>query len=241
MRTDPFGFPFAGTWPTIAADGMAEVDRLMVEGYGISLPQMMENAGRALATLAWRRFLACGGARRVTILAGSGGNGGGALTAARRLAGWGADLTVVLAHDRASMAPVPAQQLKILECMGLRPTPTPPGDADLIVDGLIGHSLQGAPRGRIAELIGWANASLTPVLSLDVPSGFDSSTGQALVPSVQAAATLTLALPKAGLADCAATGDLYLADISVPPDLYRRLVPTLVVGPFEKGDILRLA
>ncbi|MBI1220402.1 MAG: NAD(P)H-hydrate epimerase [Rhodobacteraceae bacterium] len=240
MRRDPFGFPLAGEWPAIDAAGMAEVDRLMIEDYGIETAQMMENAGRALATLAWKGFLARGKLRRVTILAGSGGNGGGALTAARRLACWGADLAIVLAQDTSAMAPVSTKQLRILERMGLRPVPFPPSGADLIVDGLIGYSLHGAPRGRAAELIDLANASPTPVLSLDVPSGFDATSGQDLRPSIQATATLTLALPKAGLASCAATGDLYLADISVPPDLYRRLAPPLKVGRFNLGEILRV-
>ena len=43
--------------PSISADQMREVDRLMVEGYGILLMQMMENAGQSLAHLARRHFL----------------------------------------------------------------------------------------------------------------------------------------------------------------------------------------
>lgn len=241
MERDDFGFPVARNWPTIDADGMIEVDRLMVENYGVSLPQMMENAGRALATLARARFL--GGdprERRVVALAGSGGNGGGVLTAARRLACWGADVSIGLAQDAAAMAPVPAQQLAILEQMGLHSEALPGEKVDLILDGLIGYSLCGAPRGRMAELIFWANSAPAPVLSLDVPSGFDVASGKTLAPSIEAVATLTLAAPKAGLAECDAAGDLYLADISVPPALYGRLSPPLSAPSFHAGDVLRL-
>ncbi len=78
------------SFPTVSAEQMREVDRMMVEDLGIQLLQMMENAGRALAHRA--RVMLGGEAvgRRVTVLAGSGGNGGGGLVAGRRLALWGA-------------------------------------------------------------------------------------------------------------------------------------------------------
>jgi NAD(P)H-hydrate epimerase len=83
--------------PYITTSQMVEVDRLMIEVYGIQLAQMMENAGRQLARLGTKRFL--GGdpvGKMVTVLAGSGGNGGGALVSARNLHNWGADVKVIL-------------------------------------------------------------------------------------------------------------------------------------------------
>ena len=59
-----------------------------------------------------------------------------------------------------------------------------------------------------------------PVLSLDTPSGLDVTTGIAGNPCVEATATLTLALPKTGLIGSAEVGELYVADISVPPSVY---------------------
>ncbi len=76
--------------PFVTTDQMREVDRAMIDDYGITLLQMMENTGRELARLARSRFL--GGdprASRVEVLAGTGGNGGGGLVCARRLHGWG--------------------------------------------------------------------------------------------------------------------------------------------------------
>lgn len=244
MDTDPYGFPVVGNWPEIDARGMAEVDLLMTESLGITLPQMMENAGRALAVLARDRFLAGQvTGQTVVVLAGSGGNGGGALTAARRLAAWGARVLIVLANPVAQMTPVTRQQLGILKRMGLL-TGEPPRDrADLILDGLIGYSLQGPPRGRPLELIHWANGSQAPVLALDVPSGFDAQGGTLWPASIHADATLTLALPKRGLSDPAlrhAVGDLYLSDISVPPELYAGLSVPIAVPAFAAGDIVRV-
>lgn len=241
---DPFGFPIIGGWPEIDAQGMTEVDLLMTERYGISLPQMMENAGRSLAILARDRFL--GGnvaSRRITVLSGSGGNGGGALTAARRLAGWGAQVAVVLSSPSEAMTLVPGRQLSILREMGVKPVNWPPAQSDLILDGLFGYSLRGTPRGRACELIQWANEMATTVLSLDVPSGFDSRTGSLTSVTIHATATLTLALPKKGLQAPEvrhAVGDLYLADISVPVPLYQRLSVPRLVPSFSAADVLRL-
>src|SRR5258708_12535320 len=75
--------------PAVTAAQMREVDRIMVEDLGISLLQMMENAGRALAELTGIQL---SGVRRrhVVVLAGRGGNGGGGVAPARRAPVWGA-------------------------------------------------------------------------------------------------------------------------------------------------------
>src|SRR5260370_29480729 len=106
-----------------------------------------------------------------------------------------------------------------------------PQPAALVVDALSGYGLRGDPSGRTAELIDWANAQASAILALDNPSGLDVTTGRAGTPCIRAAATLTLALPKTGLAGAGETGELFLADVSVPPAVYRRLgvtVPPLV-------------
>jgi len=120
-----------------------------------------------------------------------------------------------------------------------------PSSVELVIDGLIGYSLKGSPRGAPVDLIRWANDQASPVLSLDVPSGVDAGSGEVFDPAVRATATLTLALPKAGLrADGVDghVGELYLADIGVPPSLYNG--PSLAlppVGPlFATGEIVRL-
>jgi len=67
--------------------------------------------------------------------------------------------------------------------------------------------------------------------------------GERATVDLRAAATLTLALPKRGLSDPGirdAVGDLYLADISVPPQPYEELTWPMVVPPFAAGDVLRL-
>ena len=236
--------------PFIDTEQMIEVDRAMINDYQISLIQMMENAGRTLAILTRERFLQGNArARSIIVMAGTGGNGGGALVAARRLHNWGAHVSVYLANPAAKMTPVPLQQLDILKRMGIPCTvgpaePAPDAPPTVIIDGLIGYSLRGNPYGTTKELIKWANSQTTPILALDTPSGIDTTTGTIFDPVVSATATMTLALPKQGLRQPEAAkyvGELYLADISVPPSLYQSPPLNLDVGPvFANSELVRL-
>ncbi len=222
--------------PAITAAEMRAVDRLMVDELHIQLLQMMENAGRNLADLAVQLFAPSS----VTVLAGPGGNGGGGLVAARHLYNRGARVEVVLSHPEPELTPVTAHQLDILRRMrvGITDEPSP---ASLVIDALIGYSLAGDPRGRAAKLIEWANFQRSPVLALDTPSGLGVTTGRAGSPSIQATATMTLALPKLGLLKAPQqVGRLYVADISVPALVYQRLgltVPSL----FQEGPIVEVS
>lgn len=232
--------------PSITTTQMIEVDRAMIEDYHIELIQMMENAGRAFAELA-RSWL--GGtvtSHSIVILCGSGNNGGGGMTAARHLHNWGANVIVAITKSAAKLQGIPAHQLDILRRMeipildpGAQRKPLHPS---LILDAIIGYSLSGSPQGVAADLIRWANGQEAPVLALDTPSGLDVTGGVTHDPAIRANATLTLALPKQGLLNPRASsfvGELYVADISIPPELYKKMgisVPPL----FERQDIVRI-
>ncbi len=209
------------TLPVVTADQMREVDRIMMEDIGIGILQMMENAGRSLADLCLELYSPAS----VTILAGPGGNGGGGMAAARHLANRGISVNVVLAASRERLAPATHSQLAILEQMGVGVSgdPSATDRPDVVIDALVGYSLAGSPHGRVATLIAWANGYDGPVISLDVPSGFDAGAGQIMEPCVQADATLTIAALKVGLIEAPQSGALYVTDISVPLSVYRSL------------------
>ncbi len=235
--------------PYLTTTQMIEVDRAMMEDYKIELIQMMENAGRNLAHLARERFL--GGdprGKKVAVLAGTGGNGGGVLVCARRLHNYGALVQVFVTRPDADFTPIPAHQLDILRRMkvAVASAETIPQAApsDLVIDGIIGYSLRGSPRDTAGDLIRWANAQSAPILALDAPSGVDTTTGAVFDLAIKATATMTLALPKEGLRAPGVeerVGELYLADISVPPELYAEPALALQVEPiFATSDIVRL-
>ena len=234
MTTETFVTDAGVEVPAITTDQMREVDRVAIEEVGPNLYQMMENAGRNLALTVLETLGAKWASAPIVVLAGTGGNGGGGICAARHLANRGADVTVAIT-DPEGLASVPNQQLEVY-----RGTPGKLADlADLdtlrpglVVDAIIGYSLGGAPRGLARRTIEWIGDQPAPVISLDVPSGIDSTTGEASGVHVRASVTLTLALPKTGL-DVATVGELWLADIGIPREVYRRVgidVPTRVFG-----------
>jgi len=219
FRTDE-GLPV----PAVTAEQMREVDRIAVEDFGLGILQMMENAGRNLAGNVMEMM--GGSFREVTVLAGAGGNGGGGLCAARHLHNRGYRVNPVLDREASALGDAAANQLRILQAAGLRPVDPSGAEeairrADVVVDALIGYSLRGAPRGRAAELIELSNEHARQVLSLDVPSGLNATTGETPGVVVRADRTLTLALPKTGLV--AISDELYVADIGIPPEVYRPL------------------
>lgn len=247
--TDVSVAPAPTLLPWLTTEQMIEVDRIMMDDLGIGLAQMMESAGRGRAHLARWRFLDGDPRdRRVVALAGPGGNGGGALVAARRLHGWGADVTVVTSGPGDRFVGVPAEQLDRVDRLGIARFGADDidglGPFDLVLDGVIGYSLAGAPHGGAASLIAAANQLAPAVLSLDVPSGLDTTTGEVHDQVVHATATLTLALPKVGLRAPDArgvVGELYLGDIGVPAALYSAPTLGLEVGAvFAAAEVLRI-
>ena len=227
--------------PALTTEQMIEVDRLMIEEYGITLMQMMENAGRNLAALA-RRMLNGVIDRNIVVLCSAGNNGGGGLVAARHLLNWGARVSVKLVAEESKLKEVPAHQYRSLKKLGAIKDEVDLDRAELIIDALIGYGLKGNPRGSIAEWIDRANRSTRSILALDAPSGLETTIGIPGQPCIKATATMTLALPKIGLLTQAAksiVGELYVADISVPPELYTHL--GFEVGAiFAEESIIRI-
>ena len=210
--------------PSVTTAQMIEVDRVAVEETGPNLFQMMENAGRNLALQA----MSCLGKdwqqANIVVLAGSGGNGGGGICAARHLANRNTTIKLCLSSPVEKLKEVTAWQHRIFQSTAGQEVPIPDllamdEPVDLIIDALIGYSLRAAPSGPALDLIQWAKATDAPILSLDTPSGVDSTTGETPGESIQADWTMTLALPKTGLLPNH-TGELFLADIGIPIGTY---------------------
>lgn len=238
--------------PSVTVDQMREVDRLMVDEIGVSILMMMENASRNIAVMC-RKLL--GGSvknKKIVILCGKGNNGGDGLGAARHLINFGAHVTCLLTTEVSELRTDARKQYNILyntqahieayhgpSCFSLLEEFI---DADLLIDALIGYDLKGNPREPIATFITKANESEKPILAVDIPSGLLGDTGEATKPTIKAATTLTLALPKVGLLTEKAkeyVGELYVADLSVPSAVYKKLginIPIL----FAREEIVKI-
>ena len=243
-----------GPVPAVDRDTMLAVDQVATDRIGISLLQMMENAGRELAALSRLVLGGSAAGSRVVVLAGTGNNAGGGMVAARRLAGWGASVLVVFARPVLRLRPGPCAQLDPLLASGAEVVVAGHDQrysdaaaealrADLLIDALIGYSLRGAPDDDYRPIIGMTSVSSSPVISLDIPSGIDASTGERRGAAVDADATLGLALPKLGTTEGDGkrfAGALYLADIGIPASAFREV--GVEPGPvFAAGPLLRVS
>jgi NAD(P)H-hydrate epimerase len=236
------------TIPALNTDQMREVDRLMINCYGISLQQMMENAGRNLTMLSKNILDNNIIGKKICIAVGNGNNEGSGLVAARHLSNWGAEITILVANPEAKFKPIPARQLETVQHSPISFIFANHymdyinwNQCDLIIDAILGYGLNQEPEFIISEMIQAINSMQCPIISLDTPSGLHTTNGASLKTVVRADATLSLALPKTGLINTEAKefmGDLYLGDISVPPLLYSQM--GIKVKPlFEKNPIIR--
>jgi hydroxyethylthiazole kinase-like uncharacterized protein yjeF len=215
--------------PLINSRQVAEVDSLAQERFGIGVDWLMEAAGWQVA-------------RQVpvpaVVVCGVGNNAGDGLAAARHLHRWGR-LTSVACVDASRLRGAAARELETLRKSGVDVWPVLQlEDAEVIVDAIFGTGLTRAPEGKFAQWIEAINASGKQVISIDVPSGLDADSGLAYSPFVDPDVTVTLGLPKPGLAQFG--GKVIVADIGIPLEAYAAVGIDVPPDLFASGDVIRL-
>ena len=185
---------------------------------------LMDQAGLATARLA---LAVAPHARRIWVAAGPGNNGGDGLEAAMHLHRWGLDVQVSLLGDAHALAADARRALARARAagtcitQGLPSAPPELGPQDLCIDALLGIGGTRAPQGPLLQAIGLINRSPAQVLAIDVPTGLDADSGQALGSTVQADHTLTFLAAKPGLLmghGRDACGTLWLDPLGLPED-----------------------
>lgn len=163
--------------PVFDAAEMGAADRWAIEEAGVPSLDLMETAGRAVADLA----IEMARPGRVVVVCGKGNNAGDGLVAARYLAEAGVEVEVSLLWPGDSLSHDALVNLKRLGDLPVTEGLPEGGGPDigLVIDAILGTGFEGEPRSPVTEAIQWINASGVPVLSCDVPSGVDASTGEA--------------------------------------------------------------
>jgi len=190
-------------WPLVSAAEMRALDRHTIESLGVPAELLMECAGQAVAAQALRLRAALAPEAPLVVACGVGGNGGDGLVAARRLHMEGAPVRIWPLAPRGFRGAAAANWRRA-RAAGVPVASRAPGLAGaLVVDALFGAGLSRAVAGAAAAAIRRIRAARERgcrVLSVDLPSGLDADTGQPLGIAVAADCTLTLGLPKLGLA-----------------------------------------
>jgi len=224
------------------------------EYFGISLLQLMENAGRNVAAEIASRFPR---ERKIIIFCGLGGNGGDGFVAARHLLALGFRVSVVLAgkgadirHEaalknwqalQALRSSIPVQEVTDSALI-------PKVDAEIVVDALLGTGTKGQLKPPIAQMVEYINTLSAFKVAVDVPTGIDSDTGEVLGNAVKADLTVTFHKAKTGLYNAKKyVGELIVSEIGLPETLEKFAGPGDVVlvrksrlASAHKGDFGRL-
>ena len=205
--------------------------------YGISLLQLMESAGRNIADEIASRFNPK--KNRVAIFCGSGGNGGDGFVAARILTCLGFKVEVILAtratsiaHESAKKNWIALQPLRnSIQIREIKDSSLIPDvKADVVVDALLGIGLTGKLRPPIMQIVEKINSMNAFRVSVDVPTGINSDTGEVLGNAIKADLTVTFYKDKPGLAKAKEyTGEVVVKNIGLPQQLER------FAGP---GDVM---
>lgn len=184
--------------PLPDAERMRAIDRWAIDERGVPSLELMERAGAGVTRTV--EGLAADGP--VAVMCGTGNNGGDGLVVARLLRDAGREVTVVCAGSSAKLTGDARANLERLPGdapVGLAQGIDALAGASVVVDALLGTGFAGEPRGEVAEAIVAIEDRAAPVVSVDVPSGVDASTGVIAGVAVRAKTTVTFHAAKPGL------------------------------------------
>jgi hydroxyethylthiazole kinase-like uncharacterized protein yjeF len=191
----------------LTAEEMGAVDRRTAEEFGVPLESLMEHAGNAVAAFCLRQY---GSESRTVVLCGKGNNGGDGFVAARRLAQAGWQVQVVLLgrmEDVRGEAAVAFERLRgetsavivdeVLDEAALKACAQMLSDAEVLIDAVVGTGFKPPLRGPAALLREMVEGLETPMVAVDLPSGWDAnSMEQTADGSFRADAVVTFTAPK---------------------------------------------
>ncbi|RMF58084.1 MAG: NAD(P)H-hydrate epimerase, partial [Calditrichaeota bacterium] len=211
--------------PVVTAEEMAQLDRFTIESVGIPGLVLMENAGRAVVSVA-RKMLGDVHGKHVLLFCGKGNNGGDGFVVARWLHQLGARVTVLASWEHEKLSGDVRKNAEILNNLGVVALPWAEWEhkeraegVDLVVDALLGTGVRGALKPDLSVLVEKINAIGAPILAIDLPTGVETDTGRVEGACIRADATVTMACLKRGLLFSPGrehAGRVHVADIGIP-------------------------
>ena len=211
--------------PVISPQQAVELDR-RTQAAGVTAEVLMERAGRAVAQAAVE---VCGGVygRRAVVVCGKGNNGGDGFVAARELSRRGMRVSVVSVEVVDELREPSASNARRLAEVGVRALPFGAATlvrelarADVVIDAVFGTGFRGVPEDEWGSAIEIMNASGSPVVAVDIPSGVDGATGAVEGEAISAAITVTFGAAKVGvilLPGAQHAGTVRVVDIGFDP------------------------
>ena len=213
---------------------MGRADALTIQG-GVPGCNLMLRAGKNVAEAAAGMLRECEG-RRVAVFCGPGNNGGDGCVAARSLRERGFEVAVGALGDTRALRRDAARAFSEWGESGVPAEKLDPRAYDLIIDALFGAGLSRPLDGTALALVQRINASGTPVLAVDVPSGLDGATGAIGSSCVRARKTVTFFRLKPGhvlLPGRRACGMVQLTQIGIEDDVLHEISPKTFVNAPE--------
>ncbi len=191
----------------LSAAEMQTCDRTTSERFGVPSLSLMHAAASAVAAFARAEF---SDARRVTVLCGRGNNGGDGMMTARLLSLAGLDVSTILLGAPEALAGDAAEAWKdlvegpvrmrvhVAQSAAELERYRGAAGADLIVDAILGTGFKPPMKGIALDALAWLGSSRTPVLAVDLPSGWPADSTSATIdgPVFPADAVITFTAPK---------------------------------------------
>ncbi|MGK7924657.1 MAG: NAD(P)H-hydrate epimerase, partial [Spirulina sp.] len=190
-QSQPF---FTTARVVVTAEQMRQIEgRIFAAGMPVAalMEKVADSIAREIMSLYPRSTL-----DRVGILVGPGHNGGDALVVARELFLQGYDVSLYAPFDK--VKELTANHAKYAASLGIprHSQIESLADRQLLVDGLFGFGLTRELSGDMAQGVNWVNESRKPVISIDLPSGIHTDTGDVLGTAIRATHTFCLGLWK---------------------------------------------
>jgi len=211
-----------------------QLDDIAIRKIGIPSVVLMENAGRSVAEEACKH-LKRHPTKRISVLCGTGNNGGDGLVVSRYLINAGMKPKIFLMGDPHDLKSDAALQYRILQNLRYPVKPLSQSNqhyqksiqqSDFIVDAIFGVGLNreiGYPHRSLIETINRAGKF---VICVDIPSGLDGTSGVIYGVCVKATLTVTFSFAKRGFffnQGPAYVGKVIVKDIGIPRELMQRI------------------